>query len=89
MHSFHTSLSDAVANGTVKQSVIDEKATRLVYSLAAVGALDHNNTGSITDDVTSANHTALARKLATASATLLQNKDAALPLSLSRVWHNL
>ena len=78
---FGAPLAAAVASGKVSEAVITEKAVRIVYSLAKVGALDANNTNSSKSDVTSDAHRALARKLAAAAATLLQNKGGLLPLS--------
>eukprot|EP01063_Lacrimia_lanifica_P022615 TRINITY_DN30158_c0_g1_i1.p1 TRINITY_DN30158_c0_g1~~TRINITY_DN30158_c0_g1_i1.p1 ORF type:complete len:732 (+),score=179.57 TRINITY_DN30158_c0_g1_i1:65-2260(+) len=80
---FARPLRAAVANGDVSQATIDEKVTRVVYSLAAVGALDTPKTGTADTDVTSDAHRALARRLAAASATLLRNEGGALPLNLA------
>jgi beta-glucosidase len=64
------------------QATITQKAVRVVYSLAAVGALDGNNTNTSSRNVTSAAHRALARKLASASTTLLRNARRTLPLDV-------
>ena len=82
---FGAPLRAAVANGDVSQATINEKAARVVYSLAAVGALDTPKNGTAATDVTSDAHRALARKLASAAATLLQNKRGLLPLALDRL----
>ena len=50
--------------------------------LKAVGALDQNNTNTSTRNVTSRAHRALARKLASASTTLLRNARHTLPLDV-------
>eukprot|EP00756_Hemistasia_phaeocysticola_P051046 Hpha_TRINITY_DN26229_c0_g1::TRINITY_DN26229_c0_g1_i1::g.184661::m.184661/K05349/bglX; beta-glucosidase len=77
---FGAPLRAALANGDVLQSTIDDKVTRVVYSLAAVGALDTPKAGTPDTDVTSQAHRALARKFAAQSATLLQNNKGLLPL---------
>ena len=82
---FGAPLRKALANGDVAQATIDEKATRVVYSLAAVGALDVPKNGTAATDVTSDVHRALARRLATAGATLLQNEGGLLPLDLAKL----
>ena len=81
MYCLYYCLPKAVAAGTVSQATIDEKATRIVYSMAALGILDppyNNNTADM--DVTSPAHAALARQLAAASTTLLKNEGGLLPL---------
>ena len=80
---FGAPLREAIKNGDVSEATITLKAVRVVYSLAAVGALDFNNTNTSDRDVTSDAHRALARKLASHSATLLQNKHSILPLDLA------
>jgi beta-glucosidase len=82
---FGAPLLQSIKNGRVDETVITEKAVRIVYSLAVVGALDVNNTNHSDADVTSPAHYALARKLSAASATLLRNKGGVLPLSLSKL----
>ena len=80
---FGAPLRAAVRAGTVSEATITQKAVRIVYSLAAVGALDQVNSNTSARDVTSPAHRALARKLATASATLLTNVRRMLPLDLA------
>jgi beta-glucosidase len=68
-----------VANGTVTQAKIDDSVTRIMTALLAVGAMDRKpgSTGNATSNVTSAEHNALARQLASAGICLLQNNPAA------------
>ena len=80
---FGAPLRAAVRAGTVSEATVTQKAERVVYSLAAVGALDWTNRNTSATDVTSPAHRALARKLATASATLLTNVERMLPLDLA------
>jgi beta-glucosidase len=77
---FGADLLAAVAAGTVSQATIDEKATRVVYSMAALGILDTPNNNTADMDVTSPAHAALARHLSAASTTLLKNEGGLLPL---------
>lgn len=77
---FGTYLTEAVANGTVAESVITQKAVRIVFSLAAIGALDVPNPNTPANDVTSTENVALSRKLAAESCTLLKNRNQLLPL---------
>jgi beta-glucosidase len=79
---FGAPLKAAVTRGDVSEATITEKAVRVVYSLAKVGALDTVNSNTSDTDVTSDAHRALARRLAAASATLLQNTGV-LPLNLA------
>ena len=75
-------LKRAMAQGLVPEAAVKEKATRVVYSLAAVGALDGPApTGTVKTNVTSAAHFKLARQLAGATAILLKNKGQVLPLA--------
>ena len=82
---FGAPLLAAIKSGRVSEATITEKAVRVVYSLAAVGALDAHNNNSSDTDVTSDEHRALARKLASASATLLRNRAGALPLDAANL----
>jgi beta-glucosidase len=58
---------------------VDDMAARVVTSLARVGVLDDPPTGVSYADVTSAEHTALAREAASVGTTLLKNDAHALP----------
>ena len=77
----------ATAAGLPPLATIDEKATRIVFSMAALGMLDGGGTaanGTVDANVTSTAHTALARKLAAAAVVLLTNRPVApLPTAVS------
>ena len=70
---FGADLLAAVAAGTVSQATIDEKATRVVYSMAALGILDTPNNNTAGNDVTSTAHVTLARRLAAERCFLRSN----------------
>ena len=70
---FGAPLLAAIKAGLVSEATITEKAVRIVYSLAAVGALDSVNQHNSSNDVTSDAHRALARSIAAQSAILLRN----------------
>ena len=80
---FGSMLIKEVAAGTVTEATVTEKATRVVYSLAKVGALDTPRPPTAGADVTSAAHLALARKLASSACILLKNEGGILPLTMS------
>ena len=80
---FGTMLLSAVQNGEVPEEVINEKAVRIIYSLIQIGALDIINKNNPSNDVTSPEHYALARKLASSTCVLLKNEDKTLPIIIS------
>eukprot|EP00041_Stephanoeca_diplocostata_P029361 m.864407 g.864407 ORF g.864407 m.864407 type:complete len:703 (-) comp23547_c0_seq10:3243-5351(-) len=82
---FGAPLLASIKNGTIPESVVTDKATRIVYSMAVIGALDTPNTNTSDTDVTSPAFQQLALKLATASATLLQNDGNILPLNAKKI----
>jgi len=72
-----------VLNGTIPQSVVDDKVLRILTSMFTIGMFDTKPTGNINSNVTSVAHNRLARSIAGQSAVLLQNEDNMLPLNNS------
>ncbi|KAH3756653.1 glycosyl hydrolase [Pelomyxa schiedti] len=77
---FGTSLANAVADGTVPESRIDDMATRILRSSFAAGLFDRVNTGNIGAYARSAERDAFTKTLAEAATILLKNSPALLPL---------
>lgn len=82
---FGKPLVDAVRNGIVPMSVVDSKAENIVFALISSGAMDRNRTGRMQNNVTSLEHSTLARSIAVQSAVLLQNEGTFLPLDRAKV----
>jgi beta-glucosidase len=80
---FGDALASAVASGDVPQSRLDDMAVRILTGMYAAGIMDNLQTGSLTNDATSADHATLARELAAKTTVLLQNKNNVLPLQAS------
>ena len=75
----------AVANGTLKQSVIDEHCKKILRYKYALGITDRQqvNTSNLTNEVISAEASVLKRQLTAGSITVIKNNDDILPI------HNL
>lgn len=76
---FGDALLQAVQSGQVPVSVIDDKVTRILSAMDAIGFLDKPPTGNLTVPTVSSANNAVARFLATRSAVLLQNNNHLLP----------
>ena len=74
-------LTQAVANGQVSQATIDDHVRRILTSMFASGLFDHPPTGAMSDNVTSAAHTAIAKQVAEEGSVLLQNTGSLLPIT--------
>lgn len=81
-HYFGNALLQAVQNGQVPMSVIDDKVTRVVAAIEAIGFIDKPPIGNLTIPTTSAANNAIARMLATRAAVLLQNSNNQLPITI-------
>lgn len=79
---FDQSLLAAVQNGTVPQSLIDDKAYRVLLAMYASGLMDAPLNGTLSTPVNTKNHAQLSRSLASQSMILLQNQNHVLPISL-------
>ena len=80
---FGSALLQAIQNGSVTEATVDDKVLRVLTSMYAVGAFDMPVNGSLSANVTSGEHTTLARALAAESTVLLKNEYGLLPLSRS------
>ena len=72
----------AVANGTLSQSVIDERCKRILRYKYALGLTcpQHVNTGNLLSDVNSQHAEVLKRQLTAGSITVIKNNDNILPI---------
>ena len=73
-------LLEAVNSGALPMTRVDDAALRILTPLFSVGVFDANNTNTQGNNVTSAEHVALARSLAAQSIVLLKNEGSVLPL---------
>ena len=76
----HSRVHGQVTNGTVPMAVLDDKVTRILTAMYAIGLFDRAPTGNINNNVTSVAHNQLARDIAGKAAILLKNDDKTLPL---------
>jgi beta-glucosidase len=76
-------LTQAVADGQVSQATIDDHVRRILTSMFAAGLFDTTQTGAMSDNVTSAAHTAVAKQVAEEGSVLLQNTNSVLPITSS------
>ncbi|MGH6654816.1 MAG: glycoside hydrolase family 3 C-terminal domain-containing protein, partial [Actinocrinis sp.] len=78
---YGTALTNALAAGQVSQATIDGHVHNILTAMFAAGLFDNPQTGSITADVTSAAHTAVARQVAEEGSVLLKNSGSVLPIT--------
>ena len=74
----------ALKNGTVKQSVIDDKVSRIIRTMVRTHLLD----GPIPSNASAVNspaHQALARRIAQQGIVLLKNRGSLLPLNRAKI----
>lgn len=74
---------DALSNGTITESQIDDSVHRMLTSMYTIGLFDHRPLGNPLANVTSDEHNALAREIAAKSTVLLKNDGKRLPLNLA------
>ncbi|UZJ57941.1 glycoside hydrolase family 3 C-terminal domain-containing protein [Pseudomonas sp. KU26590] len=77
-HYFGQALRQAVTDGHVPQSRIDDMVTRILRSLISVGALDQPT--ALPQPIDYSHHRLVAQRQAEEGIVLLKNTDAALPL---------
>jgi len=82
---FGDALLQAVQQGQVSQSRIDDMAYRILLAMFTVGIFDNPPSGDLNVDSQSEEHTRLARQLAAEGTVLLKNEENILPLSHSTV----
>ncbi|QMV18919.1 beta-glucosidase [Granulicella sp. 5B5] len=75
----HTSLGEAIKNGTVTEATVNAAARRVLYEMDRFGYLDGKQKHNITPQDIEEN-AAVIRKTAEDAAVLLKNDDATLPL---------
>ncbi len=80
---FKQPLVEAVRDGRVPESVIDDKARRVLYVMARIGKLGGRSRAGGARNTPE--HQAFAREVAAKSMVLLRNEDGVLPLDRNRV----
>jgi Beta-glucosidase-related glycosidases len=73
-----------ISNGTLPESVIDDKVRRILRIIFSFGFYDKNQT-DISIPLNNPTHVALAQKIAENGIVLLKNQDSILPLSLDTI----
>ncbi len=81
---FKQPLIDAVRNGDVPESVVDDKARRILYVMEKIKLIDEPSTRE-KGEFETPEHTELARIIAEQSITLLKNEGAILPLNPKKI----
>jgi len=79
-HYFGQALRDAVRDGQVQQSRIDDMVARILTSLIDVGALDAESIDERTQPIDFSHHKLIAQRQAEEGIVLLTNRNATLPL---------
>lgn len=82
---FGKPLEEALADGEVKQSRIDDMARRVVYALITSGQMDHPFSENRATTATNDEHKVLSRKLSEDGMVLLRNQGGILPVDLTKV----
>jgi len=79
---FGAALKQAVDEGKVDISLVDDSVSRILTPMFTMGLFDQPNNNTITNVVTSPEHTNAARQIGAESMVLLQNKGDLLPLAV-------
>lgn len=82
---FGQSLKNAVLDGQVSMSVINDKVRRILYEMFRFGFFDHPSTGSSSADVATAQHAKVALKTAEQGTVLLKNNNHILPFDANKL----
>jgi beta-glucosidase len=77
-------LAALVKSGNVSMAKVNDSTLRILTPMFQMNLFDINQTGSLTNNVTSAAHNKVARDLAVKSTVLLKNDNALLPLDATK-----
>jgi len=80
---FGQDLVNAVNNGQVSKTRVDDMVLRILQAMFQVGIFDNPQTGNLGDNSQSPAHAQLARELAAEATVLLKNEKNLLPLSVN------
>ncbi|HEV2344051.1 MAG TPA: glycoside hydrolase family 3 C-terminal domain-containing protein, partial [Actinocrinis sp.] len=78
---YGSALTSALSAGQVTQATIDGHVLNILTAMFAAGLFDKTNSGSLSNTVTSAADTAVARQVAEEGSVLLKNSGAVLPVT--------
>eukprot|EP00055_Hartaetosiga_balthica_P011579 m.53075 g.53075 ORF g.53075 m.53075 type:complete len:739 (-) comp7652_c0_seq1:124-2340(-) len=77
-------LKAMIVSGVISNATLDNSLMNILTPMFAVGLFDYNNTNTLSNNVTTLAHNALARQLSAESHVLLKN-DGVLPLNVDSV----
>jgi len=70
---FGDALKKEVEEGRIKEEVVNNSVYRILYHMFRIGIFDKPNPNPITNNVTSAKHTEIARNISSQTTVLLKN----------------
>lgn len=82
---FGQALVNAVKAGNVTQARVDDMTLRILTAMFQVGIFDQPQTGDLSVDSRSAEHTRLARHLSATATVLVKNNENILPINKNKV----
>ena len=82
-HYSENSLTEALEEGSISESSIDQSVLNILTPMYEIGLFDHAPEGDPDANVTSDEHNALAREIIGKSTVLLKNNENLLPIKLS------